>query len=414
MEAGVTTGHLLHLSIEREIKMPSNILTTDTSFPRLTDQQSSDEKITIVTNYLYMLLEQLRYTLGNLGEENFNETELDNIANIITEPVYIQLKDAEKNVSALYVTAKSLSSRMSDAEGNVSSLTQTVNGFVVTTTDEDGNTKFVSLKNGIVTADAIAAGAVTADKIAAGAITAENITLTGSITWNDLSSGVQSTINGAYNSGGVTENQVTVITQNAIATASISANQITTGTLNASSVSLNGLMAVQYGGSITAGHIGSSYYSGLYGVVVFDTAMQHCLRVSGGGAKLASYNSTLERNHEIYTMASGCWTSDTITVASDKRLKKAIEYDMEQYEGLFMLLKPCSYYMNNDEAQRHWGFIAQDFADSIVKAGFAADKIAALSYNGEYYGIGYTELVPLNTHMIQKIIKALAEAGVTV
>ena len=31
--------------------MPSNILTTDTSFPRLTKQQSTDEKFSVVTNY---------------------------------------------------------------------------------------------------------------------------------------------------------------------------------------------------------------------------------------------------------------------------------------------------------------------------------------------------------------------------
>ena len=47
--------------------MPSNLLTADTSFPNLKSSKSTDEKFGEVSNYLYMLLEQLRYTLGNLG-----------------------------------------------------------------------------------------------------------------------------------------------------------------------------------------------------------------------------------------------------------------------------------------------------------------------------------------------------------
>ena len=56
--------------------MPGNILTVDTSFPQLTDKQTTDQKFRVITDYLYMLLEQLRYTLRNLGMENFNDAEL--------------------------------------------------------------------------------------------------------------------------------------------------------------------------------------------------------------------------------------------------------------------------------------------------------------------------------------------------
>ena len=47
--------------------MPSNLLTADTTFPTLTQEQSTDEKFEKITSYLYMLLEQLRYSMGNLG-----------------------------------------------------------------------------------------------------------------------------------------------------------------------------------------------------------------------------------------------------------------------------------------------------------------------------------------------------------
>ena len=103
--------------------MPSNLLSADTSFPQLNNKQSSDEKIEVMTNYIYMLLEQLRYTLANLGQSNFNDTEFKNIANIITEPVYIQLKDTEGNISALQLTAEGLGLRVTSAEGEITQLT---------------------------------------------------------------------------------------------------------------------------------------------------------------------------------------------------------------------------------------------------------------------------------------------------
>ena len=109
--------------------MPGNILSADSNFPNLSDMQSDSEKIQVIQNYLYMLLEQLRYTMANLGVENFNETEFNNIANIITEPVYVQLKNAEGDIAALQLQAEGLTLRLQDAEGNITSLTATVEGM---------------------------------------------------------------------------------------------------------------------------------------------------------------------------------------------------------------------------------------------------------------------------------------------
>lgn len=311
-----------------------------------------------------------------------------------------------KTYSVISKTAEEIRLEVQGLGDKYTALAVTVDGVTVTTSNEDG-TKTITLKDGVVTADAIAAGAVTADKIAAGAITADNITLTGSITWNDLSSGVQSTINGAYNAGGVSAEQVTIITQNSIATASISANQISTGTLQAASVSLEGLMEVKNDGT-THGYLGC-FHSQYWGVTIADSTLTNFCYVSTGGAKIAS------GSNEVYVISTGCYSTSAITVASDCRLKNSIKYDMEKYEEFFMSLKPCSYYLNSDkEVKRHWGFIAQDFAKSITAAGFEENELAALGYDGEHYGIGYTELVALNTHMIQKIYNALIETGVIV
>lgn len=92
--------------------MPSNFLTADTTFPILRDEQSTDEKFRVMTDYLFMLLEQLRYTLGNLGEKNFNDAELEGITKRIAEPVYLYLgglkltvADGENEASILQLKA---------------------------------------------------------------------------------------------------------------------------------------------------------------------------------------------------------------------------------------------------------------------------------------------------------------------
>ena len=199
--------------------MPSNLLTADTTFPTLTQEQSTDEKFEKITSYLYMLLEQLRYSMGNLDKENFNDAGLEEIANIITEPVYVQLKDDEANIAALTVTAAglgarlsdaegnitqltatttsltsrissaegsistlqqtatSLTSRISDAEGNISSLTQTVNGMTLSVTNGSSSSTIRLLANGVQ-------------------LSSQSISFSGMVSFTDLSTSGWTTING--------------------------------------------------------------------------------------------------------------------------------------------------------------------------------------------------------------------------
>ena len=78
--------------------MPTDFLSADSSFPNL-EGKTQDEKIAQLTSYLYMLLEQLRYSLSNLGQENFNTTELETLTETIRQPIYVQLEDTEKGLS---------------------------------------------------------------------------------------------------------------------------------------------------------------------------------------------------------------------------------------------------------------------------------------------------------------------------
>lgn len=61
--------------------MPSDWLWMDSSVPPLDAGDTVDQKIQQLQTYVYMLAQQLRYSLQNLGLANFNGTELENFQN---------------------------------------------------------------------------------------------------------------------------------------------------------------------------------------------------------------------------------------------------------------------------------------------------------------------------------------------
>lgn len=153
--------------------MPTSLLSTDTMFPNFKGNETTEEKVDQIQNYLYMLVEQLRYSMANIGAENFNETEFDNIVNLITEPVYLQLKNETGDINSyVQATAENLSARItgisdlldetqqttteltaslsgitanvSDLSGKYTSLQQTVSGLTLTASD-NGDTSTITL-----------------------------------------------------------------------------------------------------------------------------------------------------------------------------------------------------------------------------------------------------------------------------
>jgi hypothetical protein len=176
--------------------MPSNILAADVLFPHLTEKQSTDEKFTVVTDYLYMLLEQLRYTLANLGEGNFNETELANIGNVITEPVFIQLQGLEGQMASLSVTAEEIRGTVGTLDGKYSTLSVTVDEISGTVGTLNGKYSTLSQTankiNWLVDSGTSASDFTMTDR--AINLVSENINLTGYVTFESLKDSETSTI----------------------------------------------------------------------------------------------------------------------------------------------------------------------------------------------------------------------------
>lgn len=170
--------------------MPSNLLNVDTAFPDLRGIRSTDEKFRMVSDYLYMLREQLQYSMANLGRENFNDSSFDDIAHIINEPVYVRLEDTDGKLSSLIQTVDGFDLRVEN--GETSSVIRLMSGRAEISSQ-------VIRMNGLVTFTGLAEGTTIIDGgcIQTGTIDAQRLNLSGSITFEDLTGTVQNQITSA-------------------------------------------------------------------------------------------------------------------------------------------------------------------------------------------------------------------------
>lgn len=120
--------------------MPSNFLEADSRFPSLRANKSTDDKFAEVENYLFILLEQLRYTLRNLDAGNFNETGLKEI----TDPLYVRIEGQLGDLVEIAVTKSGIMARITSAEGKISELQQTAEGFETRVAEVEETTEGLS------------------------------------------------------------------------------------------------------------------------------------------------------------------------------------------------------------------------------------------------------------------------------
>lgn len=120
---------------------------------------------------------------------------------------------------------------------------------------------------------------------------------------------------------------------------------------------------------------------------------------------------------------------NAVNVSSDRRLKKDISEDFTKLDTFFNKLKPVSYRLKDDtDGKLHMGFIAQDVEQALIESEIDADGFAFLAkdeldidsnlaeeLNDDIsYGLGYTEMIPLNTYKIQKLDKIIAKQKETI
>ena len=99
--------------------MPANWLYMDAKFPDFDGDISTEDKLAQVQNYLYLLVEQMRYTMQNLDTTNMNQNALNSWEEAITKPLYLMLEGEGERLTQLSVTADGLTAMVQSQQQQV-------------------------------------------------------------------------------------------------------------------------------------------------------------------------------------------------------------------------------------------------------------------------------------------------------
>ena len=384
--------------------MPTTFQLVETTFPN-GEGKDTQEQINGVYDYLFVLLEQLRYTLFNLDGSNINQNALSEFIKNISEPIYAKIDDTDKNVNEISITAKGLDARLSDAEGDITQLDTTAKGLQVSVSNLDGAiTNIKADVNGIratvsTKIDATQAQSIfdqSAKGFTLGATSGENGTI-----FNLNYNGVQVASTGSidlyvdavniYGTLTATEiegDRITVRNDEGRRCGDIYTEYASTAdykmTLESKAMELNA----------TSGNL---YLSGNNGrsALNFDYDFIDC---RGDFAPNADNRYNLGAPNFVW---SAIYCSTNELNGSDRNIKNSIEALPEKYVRMFDLVEPKRYKLNNGTSGRyHAGFIAQEVEAAMQKCGISSQEFAGWAAakrkdGSETYFLRYSEFIPV-------------------
>ena len=392
--------------------MPSNWLYIDTNFPSFTQKERVNDKVETMQDYLFMLVEQLRYTLHNLDLSNMNKTAADEFVKQITDPIYGEIKDAEGNITQVALVAKGLAARIGDAEGNITQLQATAKGLQASVSNLNGSvTNLTADVNGIratvrTKSDATQAQSIfdqSATGFTLGATSGENGTIF-KLNYN----GAQIASTGSID---LCVDAVNIY-----------------GTLTATKLR-GGSISVVDDDDNECGTIQTTYASSSdYKLDISSSAMElfaedGSLFIASGWDRTNKYHASIEvdGNSEevqikgdvvpnadnVYDLGSpnfvwsAIYCSTNELNGSDRNIKNSIEALPEKYVRMFELIAPKRYKLNNGTSGRfHTGFIAQEVEAAMRACGieskeFAGWAAAKREDGSETYFLRYSEFIPI-------------------
>ena len=302
--------------------------------------------------------------------KNGLESQIQQTTTSLTSTITDTKNDLESQIQQ---TSSSLTSQIRDAEDNISSIEQKVDNITLSV-DNGEDRSSISLSVDGVEVDSV------------------TVRFTGGVVFeSDLAEG-NTSIDGAC---------------------------IDTGEIDVDYINLYGEMGVRESrrGSV-GGYIGYCEGHSDTGIgVMEDYDSGQCI-CTNGGAKLA-YGAD---DFYIGVSRSNVFASESINIDSARRVKDDIRYDLDDYEAFFRALKPCSYKLKRGTSgRRHTGFIAQELEQALLDSGKTGADLAAYCYDPDArryestdmdpktaptgcYKIRYSELIALNTAMIQKLM----------
>lgn len=392
--------------------MPSNWLYIDTNFPSFTQKESVNDKVETMQDYLFMLVEQLRYTLHNLDLSNMNKTAADEFVKQITDPIYGEIKDAEGNITQVALAAEGLAARIGDAEGDITQLQATAQGLSASISNLNGSvTNLTADVNGIratvsTKIDATQAQSIfdqSATGFTLGATSGENGTIF-KLNYN----GVQVASTGSID---LCVNAVNIY-----------------GTLTAAKLR-GGSISVVDDDDNECGTIQTTYASSSdYKLDISSSAMElfaedGSLFIASGWDRRNKYHASIEvdGNSEevqikggvipnadnVYDLGSpnfvwsAIYCSTNELNGSDRNIKNSIEALPEKYVRMLELVEPKRYKLNKGTSGRfHTGFIAQEVEAAMQKCGITSQEFAGWAAakrkdGSETYFLRYSEFIPV-------------------
>ena len=309
--------------------------------------------------------------------------------------------------SLITKSAEEINLEIQGVDGRVSALQITLDG--VTVKGSDGVTR---IKGGMIQANSVTAAQIDATnlKVAAanitGKLTASQIK-TSSIYVGNLADGSDyATKTYVQDNAGLSAREV----DDAIATY-IDGTSITAESLRGRTVDLLA------SATRSIGSIELVYTSTGYGMSI-NTDYGGVQISSGGNVYISSkYNTRLQLDQDAAKIGPRVWaTNGTIIYDSDRNVKNSIDYDLSRYRQFLLDLKPCRFKYNEGQSGRyHIGMIAQDVEQSLYDNGIDSTEFSGWckapirdeEHNivGYTYGLRYDAIIPLNTMMIQELVK---------
>lgn len=384
--------------------MPTTFQLVETTFPN-GEGKNTQEQINGVYDYLFVLLEQLRYTLFNLDGSNINQNALSEFIKNISEPIYAKIEDTDKNVNEISITAKGLDARLSDAEGNITQLYTTAKGLQVSVSNLDGAiTNIKTDVNGIratvrTKIDATQAQSIfdqSAQGFTLAATSGENGTVfklnyngaqiasTGSVDLYVDAVNIYGTLTATEIEG----DRITVRNDEGRRCGDIYTEYASTAdykmTLESKAMELNA----------TSGNL---YLSGNNGrsALNFDYDFIDC---RGDFAPNADNRYNLGAPNFVW---SAIYCSTNELNGSDRNIKNSIEALPEKYVRMLELVEPKRYKLNSGTSGRfHTGFIAQEVEAAMQKCGITSQEFAGWAAakrkdGSETYFLRYSEFIPV-------------------
>jgi hypothetical protein len=391
--------------------VPTTFQLVETTFPN-GEGKDTQEQINGVYDYLFVLLEQLRYTLFNLDGSNINQNALSEFIKNISEPIYAKIADTDENVNEISITAKGLDARLSDAEGNITQLDTTAKGLQVSVSNLDG--AITNIKTDVNGLRATVSGKI--DATQAQSIFDQSATgFTLAATSGENGTVFKLNYNGAQ------------IASTGSVDLYVDAVNIY-GTLTATKLR-GGSISVVDDDDNECGTIQTTYASSSdYKLDISSSAMElfaedgslfiasgwdrtnkyHAsIEVDGNSEEVQIKGSVIPNADNVYDLGSpnfvwsAIYCSTNELNGSDRNIKNSIEELPEKYVRMFDLVKPKRYKLNSGTSGRyHTGFIAQEVEAAMQKCGITSQEFAGWAAakrkdGSETYFLRYSEFIPI-------------------